>query len=126
MEEASKGEILVADVGEGTLATVLNFIYTGELELGDNPDILELTRAGDKYLLSGFVDHLGLHLQKKELPGEMIADLLITANLHGIEILRKIALDKVRVNKQIFNDPGFRKVMKEADPSIMMDLYKDL
>ena len=35
MEEATKGEIFVKDVDGKTLATIINFIYTGELELGE-------------------------------------------------------------------------------------------
>ena len=128
MQEASKGEIFVKEVGEKALGTIIKFIYTGELELGENPDILDLAWAGTKYLLSGFIELLILRLQvmTEQFPGEMIADLLIAAHRHGAEDLRKIALDKIRGNREIFNEEGFRKGMKEADPSIMIDLVKDL
>ena len=128
MQEAKKGEIFIEEIGEKTLGKVINFIYTGELELGVDPDVLELSWAGTKYLLPGFMDLLTVQLQKKkeEFSGEMIADLLITANRHEVEELRKLALVMIRANKDIFNDPGFRKEMKEADPSILIDLVKDL
>ena len=127
MQEASLGEIFVEEIGERSLAAIITFIYTGELELGEDPDILELSWAGTKYLLPGFMELLALHLQmrKEELPGEMIADLLIAAHRHEAEDLRKIALGRIRADRKIFNDQGFRKGMKEADPSIMMDLMKD-
>ena len=32
----------------------------------------------------------------------------------------------IRADREIFSDQGFRREMKEADPSIMMDLVKDL
>ena len=35
MQEASKDEMLVKEVGEKGVSPVINFIYTGELELGD-------------------------------------------------------------------------------------------
>ena len=38
MQEASKDEMLVKEVGEKGLRPVINFIYTGELELGDLAD----------------------------------------------------------------------------------------
>ena len=128
MEEARKNEIFVEEIDEKTLATVIHFIYTGELELGENPDIQTLAWAGTKYLLPGFMDLLSLQVKGnlQGLSGEMIADLLITAHRHDSEYLRRIALDKIRGNREIFNDPGFRKGMKEADPSIMIDLFKDL
>ena len=98
MQEVLSGEIFVKDVGEKSLASVINYLYTGELELGEDPDIQDLTWAGTKYLLPGFLDLLALHLQtrKEELPGQMIADLLIAANRHGVGVLRKIALDRIR------------------------------
>ena len=129
MQEASKGEIFVEEIGEKTLATIINFIYTGELELGEKPDIQTLAWAGTKYLLPGFMDRLSLQVNGNlngKLSGEMIADLLITAHRHESEDLRRIASDKIRNKREIFNDPGFRKGMKEADPSIMIDLVKDL
>ena len=103
--------------------------YTGELELGKDPDIQTLAWAGTKYLLPGFMDLLSLQVNGKlsgDLKGEMIADLLITAHRHESEDLWRIALDKIRGNREIFSDLGFRREMKEADPSIMMDLAKDL
>ena len=128
MQEATKGEIFVEDIGEKTLAIILNFIYTGELELGENPDILDLAWAGTKYLLSGFMELLTLRLQmrKEEFPGEMIADLLIAAHRHGAENLRELAMDKIRANRDIFNDPGFKQGMEEVPNSVMMEVFKDL
>ena len=94
MQEATKGEIFIKEIGEKTLGTVIHYIYTGELELGENPDILDLAWTGTKYLLPGFMELLTLRLQmrKEEFPGEMIADLLIAAHRHGARDLRKLAL----------------------------------
>ena len=35
-------------------------------------------------------------------------------------------MDKIRADRKIIGDEGFRKGMKEADPNIMMDVVKDL
>ena len=130
MLEAARGEIFVQDLGEKTLGTILNYIYTGELELEEGSDILELTRGGDKYLLPGFMELLCFHLQmrKEELPGKMIADLLIADLRHGAEDLRKIALDRIQADRGIISDEGFRKEMElqKAPLSLMMDIIKDL
>ena len=128
MQEASKGEIYDDDVGEKSLAIVIKFIYTGELELGEDPDIQELAWAGTKYLLPGFMDLLCFRLQmrKEELPGQMIADLLVAAHRHEAEDLRKIALTKIRKNREIFEDPGFKEGLEKAPNSILMKVFKDL
>ena len=63
MQEASKDEMLVKEVGEKGLSPVINFIYTGELELGD------LSWAG-----TDCTDLVNLQLMKFHLKGGMIAD----------------------------------------------------
>ena len=64
MQEDSKDEMLVKEVGEKGLSPVINFIYTGELELGD------LSWAGTDY-----TDLLNLQLMKFDLKGGMIASI---------------------------------------------------
>ena len=123
MVEAARGEIF----GEKTLATILNCVYTEELKLGEDSDIVELALGGNKYLLSGFMELLTFRLQMKEkLSGKMVAGLFIAAHLHGAENLRKIALDRLRANREIVTDERFRLEMEGADPSIMMNIVKDL
>ena len=130
MVEAAKGEIFVKDLGEKTLATILHYVYTGELELSEDSNIVELTWGGNKYLLPGFMELLGFRLQmmKEQLKGKMIADLLIAAYRHGAEDLRKIALDRIRADREIISDEAFRKEMEmqRAPLSLMMDIIKDL
>ena len=126
MQEATNGEIFVKDVGEKTLGSVIKYLYTGELQLGENPDFSDLVRAGTKYLLTGFMDLLPLEVMRLDLSGKMMANLLIAAHLHEHEDLRKVALNKIRDNREIIDDKGFREVMKEADPTILMDIVKDL
>ena len=63
MQEASKDEMLVKEVGEKGLSPFITFINTGELELGD------LSWAGTDY-----TDFLNLQLMKFDLKGGMIAD----------------------------------------------------
>ena len=82
MQEASKDEMLVKEVGEKGLSPVINFIYTGELELGD------LSWAGTDY--TGL---LNLQLMKFDLKGGMIAD-----NIWG--------------NGEILDNPDFRKGLR--------------
>ena len=128
MAEAKKGEIFIEEIGEKALATIIHYVYTGELDLGEDPDIVELAWAGTKYLLPDFMEILAVRLQsrKEDLSGGMIADLLIAAHRHEAEVLRKIALDKIRGNREIFNDQEFRKALEEAPNSILMDVFKDL
>ena len=82
MQEASKDEMLVKEVGEKGLSPVINFIYTRELELED------LSWVG-----TDCTDLLNLQLMKFDLKGGMIAD-----NIWG--------------NGEILDNPDFRKGLR--------------
>ena len=81
------------DMDEKTLATVIHFVYLSELKMSDDQDIQMLMVAADMYDLSGLRALLCTKLDKKDLPGEIIADLLISAHRHGAEDLRELELD---------------------------------
>ena len=130
MNEAKKGEMFVEEIEEKTLGSIINFIYTGELDLGEEPDIQTLAWAGKKYLLPGFMEVLCSELRKERPTGEMIAEILITARLHNSKDLKKVALEKIKTNKGLLKDEGFQKVMMNEESTegllIMLDLVKNL
>ena len=53
MQEGKKGEIFVRDIDEKTLGSIIQFIYTGEVELSEDYDLEMLVYAADKYNLPG-------------------------------------------------------------------------
>ena len=127
MEEGRKGEVFIPDIDEDTLSAMITFIYTGELEMGEGLDLEILVRAADKYDLPGFLDIFYFKMKKEDLSNETIADLLITAQRYDSEELKETAMVKLRANKKdILSDEGFRTKMMEADPSLLLDLIKDI
>ena len=83
MVEGRKGEMFVKDFDEKTLSTVIHFVYLSELEMSDDQDVQKLILAADMYDLPGLRALLCLKMDKKDLSGEILADLLISANRHG-------------------------------------------
>ena len=128
--EANNGEIYVEEIDEKTLGSTINFIYRGELDLGEDPDVRLFAWAGDKYLLPGFMKLLGFKMRQEKPTGELMAHLLMSADLHDAEDLRDVAVEKIKANRGLLKEEGFERVMKEKDPSvglnIMLDLVKDL
>ena len=57
------------------------------------------------------------------MKGERIADLLISAYWHGKEELRELAMERIRANREICREEGFKKRMEGAP--IMIDLFND-
>jgi len=126
-EEAKKGEVYVKEFDEGTLGSVITFIYTGELEITEDSDVLKLAWAGDKYNLTGFMELLCYKLQKKEnLKPGTIADMLIASHRHNNQHLRSLTLEKIRDDRNIVDEKEFRERMKDIDINITFDLFKDL
>merc|ERR1711874_97775 len=108
------------------MGSVISYIYTGELDLGEEPDVQLLAWAGDKYQLPGFMEVLCSKLRKEKLTGEMLADILISAHLHDSQDLKKVALEKIRINRRPLKEEGFEKVMKEEDSTRGRDILLDL
>ena len=126
MKEARKGEVYIEDVDEGTLAAMINFIYTGDLP-GDNLNVQMVANMADKYEMPAFMDMLCFKMKSEDIRREFIADLLIAADRHDSKDLKNVALDKIRTNKEIINDKGFRKKLQNAEnKNILFDLFNEI
>ena len=126
MQEGRKGEIFIRDIDEKTLGTIIHFIYTGELELSEDYDLEMLVYAADKYYLPGIMKLLCNKMRKEKIKAETIADLLICASRHDAKEMREVALSKIRADRGISKEEGFKKRMKNIDSSILIDLLNDL
>ena len=80
----------------------------------------------NKNNLPGFLDIFYFKMKKEDLSNETIADLLITAHRYGSEELKETAMIKLRADKNILSDDGFRAKMMSADQSLLLDLVKDI
>ena len=126
MKEARKGEVYIEDVDEGTLAAMINFIYTGDLP-GDNLNVQMVANMADKYEMPAFMDILCFKMKSEDIRSEFIADLLIAADRHDSKDLKNVALDKIRTNKEIINDKEFRKKLQNAEnKNILFDLFNEI
>ena len=123
MKEARKGEIYIEEVDEGNLASMINFIYTGDLA-GDNLDVQMVANLADKYDMPAFMDMLCFKMKSEDIRSEFIADLLISADRHDSKDLKTVALDKIRADREIINDKGFRKKLQNTE--ILFDLVNEL
>ena len=126
MKEAREGEIYIEDVDEGTLAAMINFIYTGDLS-GDNLNVQMVANMADKYNMPAFMDMLCFKMKSEDIRSEFIADLLISADRHDSKDLKNVALDKLRANREIINDKGFRKKLQNTEnKNILFDLFNEI
>ena len=126
MKEAKKGEVYIKDVDEGTLASMINFIYTGELS-ADNLNIQMVTNMADKYNMPALRDLLCFKMKSEDVSSECIADLLISADRHDSQDLKNVALDKLRADREIINDPGFKRKLQNAEnKNIIFDIFNEL
>ena len=126
MEEAKRGEVFVQEIGEKVLGAIINFIYTGELS-GDNLDVQMVANMADKYDMPAFMDVLCFKMKTEDIRREFIADLLISADRHDSKDLKNVALDKIRADREIINDKGFRKKLQNTEnKNILFDLFNEL
>ena len=126
MEEGQKGEMFIPDIDEKTLGTVIKYVYTDQLEMAEDQDLEMMINAADKYNLPGLVTLLCNQMREVDIKGEMIADLLILAYKHGKEELRELAVERIKANKMICKEEGFKERMEGAPAAIWIDLLTDL
>jgi len=127
MEEAKKGEIFIKDIDEGTLSSMISYIYTGELELKEDFDVQTIAWTADKYNLGGWLELLCLKIrEEQETKKETIANLLISAHMHNSKVMKETALEKIRNNREILQDVEFQEMIQEADVKIIFNLSQDL
>ena len=127
MKEAQKNEVFIEDLDAETLAIMISYIYTGDFEVGDSTDLQMVARAADKYDIRGLMDFLCFKMKTGNIKNYFIADMLITADRHKSRELRAVALDKLRADRSIMKEAGFRQRMMMAEnKNLIFDLVNDL
>jgi len=126
MEEGRKGEMFVPDMDEKTLGSVIKFIYTDQLEVVEDQDLQMIIHAADKYDLPGLFFLVVSQMKEVDVNGETVAVLLISGYKHEKEELKELAYEKIRANRQIIEQEGFKKKMDGAPSTIWVDLVKNL
>ena len=127
MKEAHKNEVFIEDINADTLASMISFIYTGDFEVGDTTDVQMVARAADKYDIKGFLELLCFKIQTGNIKNDLIADMLITADIYNSQELKAVALEKLRLDRSIIKESGFReRMMKGGNKQLLFDLIDDL
>ena len=127
MKEAQQSEVLIEDIDANTLASMVSFIYTGDFEVDDTTDVQMAARAADKYSIKGFMELLCFKMKVGNIKNDFIADMLIAADKHSSKELRAVALEKLRADRKIIKEEGFRERMKKAkNMDLLLDLVNDL
>ena len=126
MEEGTKGEMFISDIDEKTLGTVIKYVYTDQLEMVEDQNLEKLIHAADKYDLPELVALVCNQMRQVDIKGEVIADLLISAYKHGKEELRELAVERIKADRLVCQEEGFKERMEGAPAAIWIDLLKDL
>ena len=127
MTEARKNEVFIEDLDAETLSSMITFIYTGDFDVSDQTDVQMVARAADKYDIKGFLELLCFKMKTGNIKNYFIADMLITADRHNSRELRAVALDKLRADRSIMKQDGFRQRMMMAEnKNLIFDLVNDL
>ena len=127
MEEAVKGEVFIEDLDEGTLDSLITFIYTGDFKITQDIKVQNMARAGDKYNIPEFAELLVYKLKHEAtIKPETVADILQASNMYSNEKLKEVAMENIRANRSIVNDEDFRKTIDEAGNKLLFDIINDL
>ena len=123
MKEAVESEAVITDVSEEILQEVLHYLYTGELsrkDYGINP----LCYAAIKYQLDTLMDLICQEIRKSVLQVEEVAEVFISAEMFGKEELFKVAMEKLRENKEMMDDSQFEEMLIKR-PKLLYKIMKE-
>ena len=129
MKEARTGRVVVEDIDPETMELVIGYVYTGQLEVGTEADISRLVYAADKYDLPGLkaLAYFSVASGDLKIKQELIADMLIMANLHQSREMEEQAIQKLRNNREVLRDPEFRKKFKDTQNiDLLFDIMEKL
>ena len=128
MAEGKSGEMFISDFDEKTLGTVVKYVYTGQIEMAEGQDLQMLIQAADMYQLPRLITLVCNQMREADINGERIAHLLISAYKHGKEELRELAVERIRANRKICQEKGFRERMDNfgAPAAVWVNILKDL
>jgi len=121
MSESTDRKMNISDVKKNTVEALLEYLYTGEVLMKvDNES--ELIYIADKYEIAGLLE-LCFH-KLPEVEEDMVVDILIMADRHNLANFKKIAMERIEMNKdKYWNDENFANKLKEI-PSLLVEYIK--
>ena len=122
LKEVVEGEAVITDVNEETLQEVLHYLYTGKLS-GKDYGIQSLCYAADKYHLDTLTDLICQEIRKSVLQVGEVAEVFISAEMFGKEELFKVAMEKLRENKEMMDDSKFEEMLTKR-PKLLYKIMK--
>jgi len=121
MKESSSRELLIDDVKKDTVEAMLEYIYTGELTRKVKNES-ELIYVADKYALAGLLEICFHNLD--EVEENMVVDILILADRHNLEDFKKVAMQRILINKSRFVKMEEFVEKINQTPLLLMELFK--
>jgi len=122
-----EGEIKVLKIEETSpsiMDDIIKYIYTGQVTI-TKEKMVNLVMAGHKFELTGLLSKC-LENFKNQTDFDNATEVLIMAEKHGLEDLKKAAVNKIIFNRTLLiGDREFRDKMLQH-PEILLQLYDRL
>jgi len=124
MKEKEASEIDVVDVSPETLAQMIEFMYTGNVDdLDERAD--ELLAAADKYGLARLRSMCESSLEKN-FAVDTIAHTLVLSHLHSAKGLKDRAIDYVVAHVSLVRQSAGWKELEKSYPQLIADVFHSL
>ena len=94
---------------------VVKYVYTGQLEMAEDQGLQMMIHTADKYQLPRLITLVCNQMRERDIKGDRIADLLISAHKHGKE-LRELFVERISANRMIHQEEGYKKRMDTLGP----------
>eukprot|EP00092_Neocalanus_flemingeri_P023544 GFUD01025532.1.p1 GENE.GFUD01025532.1~~GFUD01025532.1.p1 ORF type:complete len:192 (-),score=63.37 GFUD01025532.1:116-691(-) len=130
MAEKKTGYLVIEDLEPRTVDTMLKYMYTGKVNTRNDIDqnraeLGQLFIASDKYDMGGLREICKLVFMKQE-SHENALDILIIADMHGLEDVKEMAMMKIiEIRKFLVDNKSFEDhIMKH--PKVMYQILQKM
>jgi len=121
--ENKTSKVVIEDLDENTVSEMINYIYSGNLEMNFDDQAIELFTAADKYDLKDLKEMCESHI-REEISIANVCDILILAYLHNSKSLLDVSFQFICNNgEEVLEETGFKEKLK-LYPDILMKMLE--
>lgn len=122
--EGGHNVVKIQDIQSSVMDDIIRYIYTGQTEItGDK--LVDTMAAASRFELPTMLEKC-LKMFRNQINFDNAADVLIVSDKLGLEDFKRIAVNKITLNRTMLAaDPVFRKKMVD-NPDVLMLLYDNL
>jgi hypothetical protein len=126
MQESQKKTVTIQDIDEASFRAVLEFLYTGTLDLRQSTDLISLMHAADLFQLDDLKDHL-VGFYKDVINKENIWNLYSASDKYNQPKLKEVCKDFILEHyESLMDQDNVKHFITQENSNLVVDIMQSL